>query len=313
MPFDQTSSTTDVIQGIDLTGKVAVVTGASAGLGVETSRCLAAAGATVVMVGRDAEKLGKARDSIVGDLPAERLDTEVMDLAELASIRQAAAAIAARYPKLHLLINNAGVMACPRAATKDGFELQFGTNHIGHFLFTCLLAPNLLAAAPARIVNLSSSGHRFGGVDFDDPNFESREYDKWLSYGQSKTANALFSVGLNNRLSERGVTANAVHPGVIVTELGRHLDESDMEAIMERVSVSQQAFKEVPQGAATSVWAATSPDLEGRGALYLEDCQIAEPATEDSAGGVHAYALDAADAERLWQLSEQLVGQAFDI
>ena len=227
MPYDRNSTTNQVIEGVDLSGKIAVVTGASAGLGVETSRCLAAAGATVVMVGRDAGKLDDARGRISEQVPEERLDTEIMDLADLSSIRSAANAIGERHPRIHLLINNAGVMACPRAQTRDGFELQFGTNHIGHFLFTCLLVPNLLAAAPARVVNLSSSGHRFGKVDFDDPNFERRDYDKWLAYGQSKTANALFSVALNRRLAERGVTANAVHPGVIETELGRHLDDSD--------------------------------------------------------------------------------------
>ena len=194
MAFNHESTTDDVISGIRLDGKVAVITGASAGLGIETSRVLAGAGARLVMVARDEAKLAAAVEAITGSQPDAQIDTLLMDLADLDSVRSAAEQLRQREPKIDLLINNAGVMACPQAQTKDGLELQFGTNHIGHFLFTCLLVPSLLAAAPARIVNLSSAGHRFSDVDFDDPNFERRDYDKWVAYGQSKTANALFSV-----------------------------------------------------------------------------------------------------------------------
>jgi NAD(P)-dependent dehydrogenase (short-subunit alcohol dehydrogenase family) len=315
--FNSESTTDDVIAGIDLHGKTAVVTGASAGLGIETARTLAGAGAQVVMLARDQGKLDAAVAGIREQQPDARIETQLLDLANLASVRSAASSLLGRFAQIHLLINNAGVMACPLARTTDGFELQFGTNHLGHFMFTCLLTPALIAAAPARVVNLSSAGHKFGSVDFDDPNYLQRDYEKWAAYGQSKTANALFSVGLNARLSAAGVTAVAVHPGTIVTELGRHLDADDIKAltsrISERASGSGQAmaFKSIPAGAATSVWAATSAELEGRGGIYLEDCHIAEPEVEGAADGYAPHALDPAAAEQLWQISEQLVGQDF--
>jgi NAD(P)-dependent dehydrogenase (short-subunit alcohol dehydrogenase family) len=312
MPFDQQSTTDEVIAGIDLRGKTAVVTGASAGLGIETVKTLAGAGARVVMVARDLARLETAVDAIRQQQPDAALETRQMDLADLASVRAAAEDLLQRFPAVHLLINNAGVMACPLERTKDGFELQFGTNHLGHFLFSCLLAPALLAAAPARVVTLSSEGHKFGGIDFEDPNYQHRDYEKWQAYGQSKTANALFSVALNERLSGRGVTANAVHPGMIVTELGRHLDRSDIEALQSRASAQQQQFKSIPAGAATSVWAATSPDLDGRGGLYLEDCQLGQP-EQGGSGGYSEYALEPQAAEALWRLSEELVGESFDL
>ncbi|MCY4427159.1 MAG: SDR family NAD(P)-dependent oxidoreductase [Halieaceae bacterium] len=312
--FGADSTAEEVISGINLGGKTAVVTGGSAGLGVETGRVLAGAGAEVVMVGRDNAKLSAVVDELRRQLPAARIEKELMDLADLASIREAANRILQRWPRLHLLINNAGVMACPEERTRDGFELQFGTNHLGHFLFTCLLVRALRAAAPTRIVNLSSGGHKISGVDFDDPNFERREYDKWVAYGQSKTANSLFSVALNQRLAQNGVTAYAVHPGVIVTELGRYLQPADIEAIFSRSGRTRPTPKSVAQGAATTVWAATATELEGRGGLYLEDCQIAAPTSDESASkGVVAHARDAATAQQLWELSEQLLGEQFDL
>jgi NAD(P)-dependent dehydrogenase (short-subunit alcohol dehydrogenase family) len=310
MPFNQQSTTDEVIAGIDLQGKTAVVTGASAGLGIETAKTLAGAGATVVMVARDLAKLEGAVAAIRQHQPDAKLETLQMDLADIASVRSAAAELMQRFPSVDLLINNAGVMACPLARTSDGFELQFGTNHLGHFLFTCSIAPALQAAAPARVVNQSSAGHKLGDVDFDDPNYQHRDYEKWSAYGQSKTANALFSVALNKRLCASGVTANAVHPGMIITELGRHLDQSDIEALQSRASDQMQEFKSIPAGAATSVWAATSPELEGRGGLYLEDCQVGQAETGAN-GGYTAYALDSIAADKLWSLSEQLVGEHF--
>jgi NAD(P)-dependent dehydrogenase (short-subunit alcohol dehydrogenase family) len=310
--FGQTSTTDEVISGLRLDGKTAIVTGGSAGLGIESGRVLAAAGAEVVMVGRDMEKLAAAVAGIKDACPGAMIRTELMDLADLASVRAAAGRLRETCPRIHILLNNAGVMACPLAHTADGFELQFGTNHIGHFLFTCLLLPNVLAAAPARIVNLSSAGHKLGDMDFDDPNYQQRDYDKWQAYGQSKTANVLFSVALNKRLADRGVTANAVHPGMIMTELGRHLVPEDIEMLQARSSDMDSAFKSIPAGAATSIWACTSPDLEGRGGLYLEDCHIANAVSEDNpAGGVTDYARDPDAAQRLWELSEQLVGESF--
>jgi len=311
MAFNHASTTDDVVAGIDLTGKTAVVTGASTGLGLETARALAVAGAQVVLVARDSARLDAALATVRDAVAGARLDSQVMDLADLASIRAAAASLAERHPQVHILVNNAGVMACPPGRTRDGFELQFGTNHLGHFLFTCLLLPALLAAAPARVVNLSSAAHKFSDVDFADTQYETRPYDKWQAYGQSKTANILFSVALNRRVAALGVTANAVHPGMIMTELGRHLDASDIEALQQRAASRPVGFKSIPAGAATSVWAATSAELEGRGGLYLEDCHVAAPETAGAADGYTAYALDPDAAERLWEMSESLVGESF--
>ncbi len=306
--FGQQSTTNDVIDGISLTGKTAVITGATAGLGIETSRALAGAGAKVVMVGRDEKKLQAAADQLRSMDFKGGVDTELMDLTDLDSVRSAAESLLARYPQLDILVNNAGVMVCPLGRTKQGFETQFGTNHLGHFLFTCLLAPALIAAAPARVVNLSSAGHRIAEINFDDPNFENSEYEKWRAYGASKTANALFAVGLDNRLKSKGVRSYAVHPGIIQTDLARHMSEDD-KVLFSRPDVF---YKSVPQGAATSVWAATSPDLADRGAIYLEDCHIAELTDNpEQRGGVRSYALDTDKADRLWEISENLVGTTF--
>ena len=313
--FDANSTTGDVIEGISLAGKVAVVTGASAGLGIETARVLAAAGARVLLVARDGKKLEPVLQSLQAELPDAQLDSALMDLADLDSIRTAAADIVARFGCIDLLINNAGVMACPLARTAQGFELQFGTNHLGHFLFTSLLAPALVAGAAqsgqdSRVIALSSAGHRFGEMNFEDPNYERRDYDKWVAYGQSKTANALFAVGLDARFRERGVRAFAVHPGVIMTELSRYMVPEDFELLRAAAPPGEEmTFKSVEQGAATSVWGATSPQLAGLGGLYLEDCHIAEPATVGKSGGIADYARDPALADRLWVLSEALVGR----
>ena len=314
LTFSETSTTDEVIAGIDLSGKIAVVTGASAGLGVETARTLAGAGAEVILMARDEAKVSAVVESLRRELPSASVEHRLLDLADLASVRAAASDLLEEFPRIDLLINNAGVMACPQGLTADGFELQFGTNHLGHFLFTCLLVPALLRAVPARVVNLSSRGHQFSDVDFEDPNFARRDYDKWIAYGQSKTANVLFSVALNRRLAGRGVTANAVHPGAIVTELGRYLEPGDIEEIQSRDKGSGSfRYKTVPQGAATTVWAATARELEGRGGLYLEDCRIGEPTTRDDlSGGVTAYAVDQSAAEKLWELSNRLIGENFD-
>ncbi len=311
--FGAESTTEDVITGVNLNGKTALVTGASAGLGMETARVLAAAGAEVWLVGRDEAKLVKAREIIVADVPAAVLFIAVLDLADLNSVRRGAAEILSRCSCIDILINNAGIMACPEACTEQGFELQFGTNHLGHFLLTGLLLPLLKAAGNCRVVNLSSAGHKYCSIDFDDLDFKKRGYDKWLSYGQAKTANALFSVALTERFSSQGVVANAVHPGAIVTELGRHLTPEDIKSMSDATSPKPKfIYKSISQGAATSVWAATCDELEGVGGLYLEDCQIAELASDsDPAKGFMAYAVDSEQAKKLWQVSEQLVGDKF--
>ena len=310
--FDAASTTDQVIAGISLQGTCAVVTGASSGLGQETCRVLAAAGATVLMVARNKEALEAAALEIQRQQPEAQLLTQIMDLADLDSVRRAAAAILQQADNIQLLINNAGVMACPLMRTAQGFEMQFGTNHLGHFLLTALLSPALIRGAPCRVINLSSAGHKFGPFNFDDPDYRQRKYDKWQAYGESKTANILFSVGLDLRLRDRGVRAFAVHPGMIMTNLARHLEPADITALMDRSPSSEPpAFKTVEQGAATSVWAAAAADLAAEGGLYLEDCQIAKAAAGDGVKGFEPYAIDSAAAEQLWLLSENLVGQPF--
>lgn len=311
--FDATSTTDQVIEGISLDGKLAVVTGASSGLGVETCRVLAAAGAAVVMVARDEQKLEAAARELLQQQPGAQLHTQVMDLADLNSVRNAATEILLHHSQIQLLINNAGVMACPLQRTAQGFEMQLGTNHLGHFLFTGLLADALIDGAPGRVVNLSSAGHKFARFNFEDPSYNQREYDKWQAYGESKTANILFTVGLDLRTRERGVRAFAVHPGVIMTNLARHMDEGDFATLTQRNPASEPlVFKSVEQGAATTVWAASSPHLSGRGGIYLENCQIAPAAVPGKGIGVESYAVNPAAAERLWLLSEELVGQSFE-
>ena len=316
--FGPDSTADEVLAGIDLRGRTALVTGATGGLGLETARALATHGAEVILAGRDATKLAAAVTALRAQTGSEHLHTTTLDLVDLASVRACAADVTARFPTIHLLINNAGVMACPLARSKEGCELQFASNHIGHFLLTCLLsyppASRLIAGAPARVVILSSGGHKYSAIDFDDPHFTRRPYDKWQAYGQSKTANALFAVALNRRLASRGVTANAVHPGVIVTELGRHLTPEDIQQMSSKGTTMDGRrfhFKSIPAGAATTLWAATSPLLEGRGGQYLEDCNIAEVGVPGSAAGYLPYAIDVDAAERLWALSEQIVGQTF--
>jgi NAD(P)-dependent dehydrogenase (short-subunit alcohol dehydrogenase family) len=311
--FGAKTTTDEVIEGIDLNGKTVVITGTSAGLGSETARIMAKAGATVVMAARDAQKNGNAISAIRAALPHAKLQHVTLDLSDLASVRRAAGEILAAHPRIDMLINNAGIMACPLMHTTDGFEMQFGTNHLGHFLLTCLLVPALKTAPAARIVSLSSGGHRIGPVDFDDPNFERRPYHNWLAYGQAKTANALFAVGLTQRLQKFGITANAVHPGSIATELGRHLTEADVEMMKSWSSQGMHIeYKTPAQGAATQVWAAVSPELANISGHYLEDCHIgvADDAPTDMTGYA-SYALDAAAAEQLWTLSEKSVGQQF--
>lgn len=311
------STADDVLEGHDLHGRTVFVTGGYSGLGRETARAMAARGAHLILSGRDATKLAAAADEIATATGA-RVDTLVCDLASLTSVRAAAAEALERFEKIDLLINNAGVMACPLGRTDDGFEMQFGTNHLGHFLLTNLLLPLVEQGSAPRIVNLSSRGHHLDRVHFDDPNYADRDYDKWQAYGQSKTANVLFTVELDRRLGDRGIHALAVHPGGIMTNLGRHMTDEDRQWMMERMRKQAEetgreggGLKTIPQGAATTCWAATSAALEGRGGLYCEDCHVAEQDDTDPMGGVRSYAVDPAAAERLWTLSEELVGQSF--
>jgi NAD(P)-dependent dehydrogenase (short-subunit alcohol dehydrogenase family) len=312
--FGHDSTTDEVIQGIDLADKLALVTGGSGGLGAETARALASSGARVVVTARNVAKAEEVVRGIRAATGNAAVEVDELELGSLASVRAFAERFLARHDALHVLVNNAGVMACPYARTSDGFEMQFGTNHLGHFLLTGLIAPALLRGAPARIVSVSSRGHQMSPVVFDDIHFERRPYEKWSAYGQSKTANVLLAAELERRLAARGVHANALHPGVIFTDLARHLVPEDLEFLKKRAPGGAMRTKSVAAGAATAVWAATAPELEGRGGLYLEDCGVAEVNdAEGATGGVRSYALDPAAAERLWKVSEEMVGQRMSL
>jgi len=310
--FDATSTTDDVLASVDLTGRVAAVTGASGGLGLETARAMAARGASVIMAARSADKLDAAVETIRVEQPDATLTTVLLDLADVASCRRAAAEVLTSVDRLDLLINNAGVMCTPFGRTSDGFETQIGTNHLGHMAWTIPMLDLLTKDGGGRIVNLSSAGHRFADVDLDDLNFAQRPYDPWTGYGASKTANVLFSVELERRLGPLGVHALAVHPGGIHTDLGRHMTPELLGEIQDRIAQSNPGgfdWKSIPQGAATSVWAATTPDFADRGGVYCEDCHEA-PVVDVNAGGtdgVLAYAVDPERAAMLWNRSMALL------
>jgi NAD(P)-dependent dehydrogenase (short-subunit alcohol dehydrogenase family) len=306
-PFGFDSTAAEVIEGIDLSGKRAIVTGGSSGIGVETARALASAGADVTLAVRDTHAGDRTAAEITASTGSTAIHVGRLDLADQASV----AAFAASWQgPLHLLINNAGVMALPDLRlSPEGWELQFATNHIGHFALTLGLHDALAAAADARIVSLSSRGHLRSPVIFDDLNFTSRPYDPWLAYGQSKTANVLLAVEATRRWRGDGILANAVHPGAIAeTNLSRHMDPEALAALR---SSGLFRYKTTEQGAATSVLVATSPQLAGVGGRYFEDCSeaaVLDPVRSDSASGVAAYAVDPANAERLWDLSLELLG-----
>lgn len=285
-----------VVEGIDLSGKVCVITGASSGLGRESARALAAAGAHVVLAARDHDALARTAAWIRHEVPRARASTVGLDLTSLADVRAAATAIGDLVPAIHVLMNNAGVMFTPFGRTRDGFEMQIGTNHFGHFELTRLLVPQLAAAGDARIVTLSSAGHVLGDVDFDDPNWERREYDKFAAYGASKTANILHAVEADRRLRDAGIRAFAVHPGTVATSLARHMSREDFSRLRQNAGRLEVTTPEC--GAATQVWAAVSPQLAGRGGVYLQDCAVSE--------AVAAYARDERRAADWWALSERL-------
>lgn len=316
--FGPASTTDDVLSGVDLSGKRVLVTGVSAGLGVETARALASHGAQVVGAARDLDKAHRATEQVRADAKdGGSLELVELDLASLASVRACTDALLADGRAFDLVIANAGVMATPFGKTADGFETQFGTNHLGHFVLVNRIAS--LMKPGARLVNLSSAGHRFSDVDLDDPNFETTEYTPFGAYGRSKTANILFAVEFDRRHRDRGVRATAVHPGGIRTELGRHMTEEEMQALVDRMNASNartglppMQWKTIPQGAATSVWAGAVADADVVGGLYCEDCHVAEPQENpDIRTGVRAYALDGERAKALWALSEKMVGETF--
>jgi NAD(P)-dependent dehydrogenase (short-subunit alcohol dehydrogenase family) len=316
--FGATSTTDEVLQGINLTGKRVLVTGVSAGLGVETARTLAAHGAQVVGAARDLSKAQAATEQVRAQATSGgSLELVQLDLASLDSVRRCADGLLAVGKSLDLIIANAGVMACPQGKTVDGFETQFGTNHLGHFVLVNRIAS--LLKAGSRLVNLSSAGHRYADVDLQDPNFEHTPYVEFTAYGRSKTANVLFAVEFDRRHQARGVRATAVHPGGIRTELSRHLTPAMLEKLVAQINASQPkgappfSYKSIPQGAATSVWAACVADAAAVGARYCEDCHVAEIAPAPGIrAGVQPYALDPQHAQALWQKSEEMVGERFN-
>ena len=301
--IDPRPEAAEVVAGLDLSGKTALVTGGYSGIGLETVRALAGAGAQVFVPARDAARAKKALDTII-----DPSHIGTMDLGDLRSVDSFADDFLGQHKKLDLLIGNAGVMACPLGQTAQGFETQIGVNHFGHFHLINRLMGALAAAQGARIVVLSSIGHRIGGIDFDDMHFATRAYDKWLSYGQSKTAKALLAVELDKRGKDEGIRAFSVHPGGIFTPLQRHLANEEMVALgwtKEDGSPSDLAaagFKSPSVGASTSLWAATSPKLDGLGGVYCEDCNIAKAVAADAKDmdGVRPWACDADLAAQLW-------------
>ncbi len=321
--FGATSTTEDVLSGINLRGKRILVTGVSAGIGVETARSLAAHGAHVVGTARDLTKAKTATAQIGKDAAANGGSFAVveLDLASLASVRKCADQLLQKGEPFDVIIANAGVMATPFSDTVDHFEMQFGTNHLGHFVLVNRIAP--LLRKGGRLINLSSAGHRYSNVDLDDPNFERTPYDPFVAYGRSKTANILFAVAFDRRHRERGVRAAAVHPGVIKTELARSVDPSRLDALIKQISDQLLAegkgpfqWKTIPQGAATSVWAGLVAPADEIGGRYCENCHVAKivPGEVPISGvseGVRAYALDPRGAEALWKKSEEMVGESF--
>lgn len=321
--FGARSTTEDVLTGINLKGKRILVTGVSAGLGVETARSLVAHGAHVLGAARDLNKAEGATAEVRKAAAANGGSFELLelDLASLASARAASDKLLAEGKLLDIIIANAGVMATPFSKTTDGFEMQFGTNHLGHFVFVNRIAS--LLAPGGRLINLSSSGHRFSNVSLDDPNFETTPYEPFVAYGRSKTANILFAVAFDHRHKARGIRAAAVHPGGIMTELARHMDPAHIEAMVKDISEKAEAngeqpfeWKTIPQGAATSVWAAVVAPAEQIGGKFCENCHVSSVVPDDQtiglmAEGVRSYALDPANAEALWNKSEEMVGERF--
>jgi NAD(P)-dependent dehydrogenase (short-subunit alcohol dehydrogenase family) len=310
--FGHDSTAREVLSGIDLAGRNYIVTGGYSGIGLETVRALAEAGARVTVPARSPVA---AREALA-DLP--QVEVTEMDLADLASVRAFARMWRHRGRPLHGLVNNAGIMACPLNRVGPGWESQFAVNHLGHFELTRELEPCLKAAGGARVIALSSTAHIMSDVHWDDPHFERHAYDKWQAYGQAKTADALFALGLDRRWAGDGVRAFSVHPGGIFTPLQRHLADEEMVALgwknedgtlPERVA---KLFKTPEQGAATTVWALTSPRLDGRGGLYCEDCDVARLADENSQRWQHVrpHACSEESAERLWAMSEEMIAEA---
>lgn len=311
--FPAKSTAAEIVRGIDLSGKNVIVTGGYSGIGLETVRALASAGARVTVPARRPDVAAEALAPVAGEI-----EIAAMDLGDVTSVRKFADDYLGSGRALNILINNAGVMATPFGRVGNGWETQFGTNHLGHMALALKLAPALQAADGARVVALSSTGHVRSDVIWDDPHYTTRPYDKWEAYGQAKSANALFALGVDLLGREVGVRAFSVHPGGIFTPLQRHLSDEEMAALGWKnpdgtiPPAVQAMFKTPEQGASTTVWAATSPQLDGKGGVYCEDCDIARMAGPDSQRWEHAreWIVDDARAERLWAISEKMLAEA---
>jgi len=317
--FSAKSTALEVVEGHDLTGYEVIVTGGASGIGVETVRALAKAKARVLIATRDMKKAEEVALALRKETGNKNIEFEHLDLASLKNVR----AFVQRYldtkRPLHILINNAGIMACPQWYTEDGFEMQFGTNHMGHFALTLGLLPALregvrtLKGKCVRVVNVSSIAHYFSDIVYEDINYKSRAYVPWVSYGQSKTANILFSIALNKRFAKEGIYSNALMPGVIMTNLQRHMTHEEKLAwnLIDEHGNPNPNFKNAEQGAATTIWAAVSKEFEGKGGFYLEDCDYSKLSTLEEMKttwhGLLSYATDEKNAEKLWQVSEQLL------
>ncbi|MET7880743.1 SDR family NAD(P)-dependent oxidoreductase [Micromonospora profundi] len=300
-PFTNESTAMDVIQGVDLGGRRAIVTGGSSGIGVETARALAGVGAQVTLAVRNTDAGQRAADDITATTGNDQVLVAPLDLADQGSI---ADFVANWDGPLHILVDNAGIMAAPLSRTPQGWEMQFATNHLGHFALATGLRNSLAAADGARIVSVSSAAHLRSPVVFDDIQFDSREYEPWQAYGQSKTANVLFAVEASRRWADDGILANSLMPGAIKTNLQRYVSEEELSRMR---AGNAAAWKTAEQGAATSVLVAASPLLDGVGGRYFEDCQEAGLAQPGERRGVAEYALDPEAAERLWQVSTALL------
>jgi NAD(P)-dependent dehydrogenase (short-subunit alcohol dehydrogenase family) len=303
-PFSSSSTAAEVVEGIDLTGKCAVVTGGASGIGVETARALAGAGAAVTIAARNLA----AAEAVAADIAATTGNQVEVGFLDLTDVHSARAFATGWTGPLHMLVNNAGVMAAPETRVGPDWEMQFATNHLGHAALTIGLHDALATAGNARVVSLTSTGHMFSDIVWDDIHFANRPYEPWSAYGQSKTANILFAVGITSRWAADGITANACHPGSIQTNLQRHVDQEAMTALRSALADGgTYEFKTPEQGAATSVLLATSPRLEGIGARYFEDCNESAPNVPGERSGYAWYALDSQSAERLWGLTEEML------
>ena len=307
--FSRESTAEEVVDGLDLSGRIFMITGTTSGLGEESARVLAARGARVAMLARNPEANQEAAERIKSSVPDANLSTHQLDLSDLTSVARFSAEAADQFDRIDVLINNAGVMCCPFGHTADGFEMQFGTNHLGHFALTVQLLPLLQQGGQPRVVTLSSGGHRISDVDLEDPNFEHTPYDPWVAYGRSKTANVHFAAELARRFGDE-LLSLSVHPGAIPTKLGRHMTKEMIDGMRERAKASSSSgqglqYKTLESGAATQVWAATAPELADHNGKYLADCNVAEPGTGEIGYAPHIY--NPATEAALWELSEHLV------